>query len=363
MSAKSKFVKNRDRFYRDLSDAFEASESLFKFLDRRRQFCEDQGQEGIANIYDGMIVRMDESSELAHVIGPIVPAIDVLSLSTVDEAPDDEERARILRGLAYSIKRRNEMRKVLWKAISGPLIAAVVTIGLPLQVAFQLPTWDELVPHTQWGTLGEAFYWLCYAIRHYYVLIGAALVGGLYLFIKSFANWSGDTRSKLDAYLPYSIYRDIAASGFLTALAELMATKKPLIASLETLKERATPWMDARIQKTLDYLDDKPGEYAEAFNTSMLSPDLHLSLVTYAERGNARTIDANDAFSEGLVQLGTDGLDQVVESVERNSVWLSLASTVVVVMVILLFYGGNMYITGVVTDRMQDDANATQQAR
>jgi hypothetical protein len=360
MSAVGKFRRTRDGFYRDLADAFEASESLYLFLLRRRDFCAEQGQPAMAHLYESMTERMDTSGDLAHILSDAVPVEDALSLLSIDAAPDDRERARMLRNLALSIKRRREMRKVMWKALSGPMVASPILIVLPLVVSFNMPMYEELLPPAEWGFWGQAFYYLCYAIRVYWYVWAAVLVGAGAWFCRSFASWNGPLRERLDRYVPYSVYRDTAAAGFLTAMAEFMANKTPLVAALDKLKERATPWMAARIQTTLDRLESEPDDYGGAFNTSMLSADLHLRLVTYAERGNARVSDSNDAFAEGLIQLGTEGLDHVVESVEKNAVWLTLVSTAATVLVILVFYGGNTAIGGLISDRMMQDSDEAQ---
>lgn len=360
MSAAGKFIASRDAFYRDLADAFAASESLYLFLVRRRDFCDEQGQAGLARLYDAMIERMDTAGDLAGILAGVIPADDTLSLLSVDAAADDVERARMLRSLALSIKRKREMKKVLWKAMSGPMVASPVLIVLPLVVSFNMPMYEELLAPSEWGFWGQVFYWLCYGIRNYWYVLAALGVAAGVWFYRSFTQWSGTLRSRFDAHIPYSVYRDTAATGFLTAMAEFMANKTPLIAALEKLKERATPWMAARIQITLDRLEEEPDDYAEAFNTSMLSPELHLRLVTYAERGNARVSESNDAFAEGLIQLGTEGLDHVVDSVEKNAVWLTLVSTFATVLVIIVFYGGNTAIGGLISDTLMKETDAVQ---
>lgn len=362
MSAKSKFVNTRDNFYNDLAEAFAAGESLHIFLVRRRDFCIEHGQNGVAAIYDSMIERMDESGELFHVVGPVVPVNDGLSLRSIDSGSSDAERARMLRALAYAIKRKRQMSKILWKAVTGPLIALPIVTILPLIISFQMPVMEDLVPPSKWGVLGGIFYWICYFIRTYCYVIGAALVSGFALFIWSFSNWSGDLRSKFDKYPPYSIYRDLAASGFLSAMAEFMGIRKPLVESLIILKNGATPWMSRRIDKTLENLEERPGDYGYAFATSMLSPELQLRLTTYAERGNsAGSADSagsggNDGFSDGLMKLGTDGLDHVVDSVEKNAVWIGLAATIATVVVIVTFYGGNTLVSSIVSDTLTEEA-------
>jgi type II secretory pathway component PulF len=360
MSAASKFRATRDAFYRDLAEAFAASESLYLFLARRREFCDEQGQSGMAELYEGMIGRMDESSNIADIVGDAVPAEDTLSLLSIDAAENDIERARMLRNLAASIRRRREMTKVLWKALSGPAIAAPIVLVMPVLSAFQMPMYEEMVPPSEWGFWGQIFYWVCYVIRTYWFVIAAGLVAGGVWFHRSFQNWSGPLRSRFDRHLPYSIYRDMAAAGFLTAMAEYMANKTPMVAALEALKERAPPWMAARIEATLDKLEEEPGNYAAAFNSGLLSPELHLRLVTYAERGNSRVSNSNDAFAEGLIQLGTDGLEHVAESVDKNAVWLTLVSTIVTVAVLVVFYGGNTAIGTLISDKFTQEADGLQ---
>ena len=91
----------------------------------------------------------------------------------------------------------------------------------------------------------------------------------------------------------------------------------------------------------------------------MLSPELQLRLSTYAERGNtsnANSNGSNDGFSEGLMKLGTDGLDHVVDSVEKNSVWIGLVATFATAAVIVIFVGGNTLVTTNVSNIMTQDA-------
>jgi hypothetical protein len=356
MSARSKFKASRDAFYLDLAEAIAAGESLFVFLARRQEFCIEQGQKALAEIYGDMIARMDDHTELAEIVGEAVPAEDALSLATVEKQKDDVERARVLRDLAASIRRRNGIRKILVKAVQGPMLAVPAMILLPLLVSFQLPLFDELLPHAEWGTLLEAFWWVCYVIREYWFVLAALAIGGGVWFARSFRNWCSPLRYKLDNHLPYSLYRDLAAAGFLNAMAEYMTNKTPMIAALEDLESRSSPWMAERIAFMLNWLDDHPGEYAEAFDSGLLSPELHLRLVAYAERGNARVSGSNDAFANGLVQLGTDGMNHVTEKVEKGSGYVTLASTIAVVVVLFVFYGGFNSVSNMVSDHYEQEA-------
>ena len=358
MSAKSKFIDTRDIFYNDLAEAFAVGESLHTFLARRRDFLIEHEHTALAGIYSDMIDRMDESGALSHVVGPIMPVNDLMSLRSVDSGLNDESRSRMLVSLAYAVKRKREMKKVLWKAVIGPLIALPIVTMLPLITSFQITVMEELLPPTEWGTFGIIFYWLCYFIRTYCIGIGIAMVCLFALFVWSFENWNNAARSWFDKYPPYSVYRDLSAAGFLGAMAEFMSIKKPLVESLQELMDGASSWMSVRIEQTLENLDERPGDYGNAFNTSMLSPELQLRLATYAERGNASANSSNDAFAEGMMKLGTDGLSHVVDSVEKNAIWLGVGSTVLTVLVILIFSGGNLLVSSTVSDKITQQSEA-----
>lgn len=357
MTVRGKFKKDRDAFYLDLAEAIAAGESLFVFLSRRQEFCVEQGQNALAEVYGEMIARMDDYTELAEILGEAVPEEDALSLATVEKQKNDIERARVLRDLAGSIRRRNAMRKVLMKAVQGPMLAVPAMILLPVLVSFQMPMFDELLPHAEWGTLLEAFWWICYAIREFWFVLAALVAGGIAWFVWSFRNWCSPLRYRLDNHLPYSLYRDLSAAGFLNAMAEYMVNKTPMIAALEDLEARSSPWMAERIGFTLSWLDDRPGEYAEAFNNGLLSPEIHLRLVAYAERGNARVSGANDAFAMGLVQLGTDGMNHVTDKVEKGSGFVTFISAIGVVLVLLVFYGGFNTVANTVSDHYEKEAD------
>jgi type II secretory pathway component PulF len=363
--AASKFKKTRDQFYRDLAEAFEASENLSTFFQRRVTFCEEQGYVRLAALYIEIDLRLEENSELSYVLAGLVPDTDMLSLASVDSAPDDREKAKRLRTLAVTVRRLSEMNKLVTKAVQSPLIALPVVIGLPVVVATQfMPAYAELIPPAEWNLWGKLLYWVSYAIREGWFVLVALAVSSLWWLVRSFRRWTGSRRARFDNHLPYSLYRDAVSASFLRALAQKMVDKTPLVVALTELQGQASPWLAWRIQQALDRLDEVPDDYAGAFRSGLLAPDVHLRLVTYAERGNSRVSGANDAFAAGIVQLGTDGLDYVFERVEANAVWIGVASTAATVATVIFFYGGNVSVGNMISEKMKAQSEFTEnQAR
>lgn len=347
--ARRGFNARRESFYIDLAEAIDDNESITLFLARRRDFCIEQGLSGMRLIYDTMLARLGENEgRLSHVLETIVPAGDLISLAANDHAQDDRNRADDLRALANSIARSRMMFAILRKALAGPAMAAPVIIAFPILIALVfIPQYEAIAPPSEWGSWGRSLYAFSVLLRTHGVLVATLVPAAVFAFVKSFTLWRGSLRRKLDRHLPYSLYRDFVGTSFLTALARLTKARVGIAEALATLEEKATPWLAWHIGQIRDNLQTKPDDYAAAFDTGLLAPDIHLRLVTYAERSRGD-------FSEGLTRLGTDGLMYVHASVERSGARLTVASLFLAVAVLAYFYGGNTMITRTVSHLVQD---------
>ena len=311
--AKREFNARRESFYTDLAEAIEDSESITLFLSRRRDFFVQQRLTGMRLIYETMLERLDENEgKLSHLLGKVVPPGDLIALSANENAIEDKDRAGGLRSLAWSISRSGLMFGVLRKAVAGPLLASPVIIAFPIFVALVfVPQYESIVSPDQWSLWGRLIYHFSVALRNYGFFFAIVAPLSLFAFIKSFSIWRGRLRRKADRYLPYSLYRDFKSTDFLTALALLTKTNVGIEEALTILGSNASPWLAWHIEQIRANLQDAPDDYAGAFNTGLFSPDIHLRMVTYAER-------ARGNFSEGLTRLGTDGLEYVHANVEKG---------------------------------------------
>ncbi|MBK4736084.1 hypothetical protein [Noviherbaspirillum pedocola] len=351
--ARRGFNARRESFYIDLAEAIDDNESITLFFAQRRDFCVAQGLSGMRLIYDTMLLRLNEKEgRLSHVLEPIVPSGDMVSLAANDHAQDDRNRADDLRSLATSITRGRMMFAILRKALAGPAMAAPVIIAFPILIAlFFIPQYEAIAPPSEWGRWGRSLYAFSMLLRTHGVLLAAMAPAGAYAFFKSFSLWRGSLRKRFDRHLPYSLYRDFVGTSFLTALARLTKARVGISEALAILEEKATPWLAWHIGQIRDNLQARPDDYAAAFDTGLFAPDIHLRLVTYAERSRGD-------FSEGLTRLGTDGLVYVHASVERSGSRLTVAALLVAVAVLAYFYGGNTMISRNVSQIVQERTDA-----
>lgn len=354
--AKQSFNARRESFYTDLAEAIEDNESITLFLTRRRDFCTQQRLYGMRHLYETIIERLDENEgRLSHILGPIVPPGDLVALAANENAIDDRDRSHGLRSLALSISRSRLMFAMLRKAVAGPALAAPIIIAFPVFIALVfVPQYETIISPDQWSLWGRMIYRFSVILREYGLVLAALLPLAMFSFIKSFTTWRGRLRSRFDRVLPYSLYRDFKSTDFLTALALLTKTNVGIEEALDILQARATPWLSWHIDQIRTNLQSEPDDYAGAFDTGLFSPDIHLRLVTYAER-------ARGNFSEGLSRLGTDGLEYVHANVEKGGTKLTMLSVMLAISVLAFFYGGNSMIARNITNLVQEQQDVMPQ--
>lgn len=352
-NARKAFQKERESFYDDLAEAIGDKENVKDFLTSQQALCRKNGKDGLAKLYGVMLTRMDEEEgKFSHILEPIVPLSDLLSLAAIDQTHADDDRVASFRFLAQNIRNTRMMRATLLKSMITPIVVTPVIIAFALIISlFFVPEYVKVASPDKWPLIGQILYGISYSITNYGILIGAASVALCYGFAWTFPNWTGERRAKWDNYFPYKLYRDYQSANFLVALASLMQAKKTLVEALNLLKEQANPWLTWHIRKILQNLDDTPDDYSSAFDTGVLSTELHMRLSNYARRSS---------FTAGLTRLGTDGINHVRMSVEKSSSKMNLIAIFVTVFVILFFYGGNLMIGSATRKMMMQEVSAIQ---
>lgn len=342
------FNGSRDKFYHDLAEAVDDGESVAVFLASARDFCVENNRPGHARIYETLLRRMNEKEgRMSHFLRTVVPEGDLLSITAIDSAPQ-KLKGSGLRDLAAMVKAGKLMRKKFRKALVVPSIMLPVIIAFAFLNAEQVPILQKMLPDTsKWPPIGHALMFASDAITNHGMEMAIGATVAFTIFIRSFPRWTSPFRRRLDRYLPYRIYRESESANFLTSLATLLKNGKILVEALAQMRENASPWMRWHIEKILHNLDIWPGDYAKAFDTALLSPELHMRLTAYARRGGD--------FSAGLVRLGTDGLEHVNESVDSTAAKLQFVSIIAATAAILFFYGGGAVLNDSITKTVKQE--------
>lgn len=333
--ALSAFRKKREAFYRDLAEAIDDGESVSTFLANTLDFCRRFKMVGRKMIYATMLRRMnDEEGRMSHFLKTIVPDSDLLALTTIDNLRGDEERANNLRVLADTIESQKAMGKVVRNALIPALSMSPAVVLFIYMTAVQVPIYEQVIPDlSKWPGIGLMLRAVANMIKFYALESSAILFLLGYGFWQSFHRWYGPSRVKYGSWGPYRLYRQAVSAKLFVSLASLLKGKKGLVESLEQLRKRASPYLRWHLTKILNNLNEHPDDYAAAFDTGLLSREIHLRLTTYARRSN---------FETGLIRIGTESYAHVIEDVRGTATQVAIWSTALTIGVIGFFYGGNV---------------------
>lgn len=350
----SQFNKNREGFYDDVAEAIQDKESIKLFLLNTKAHLDLHNQSVKAIVYSELISKLsnDASWKFCDMLSGIVPQSDMLILAANDKAGSEEDLVEGFRFLANSIRNMKVLKSTVLKALYTPMLVFPVMITFLLIIALNfIPENESILSHEHWLPRDQVLYWISYAIIHFGFYILAGVLALSYLYWYSFGAWRGELRVKFERIpvigTPYVIYRDYNAANFLTALASLLKAKVDLVSALESLKENSSMWMAWHINRVLDNLRISANDPTNAFDTGLLSPEIHLRLSNFVRR--------KQNFHEGVMRIGIEGIQYVNKEVEKSSIKLNVASLLLTVIVVLSLQITNLSISYTINRYMKQE--------
>lgn len=168
-------------------------------------------------------------------------------LAFVSTGMANGQLASTLRRAAFVVSNLKEIRVGMLSLIY-PVFLLMSTFGMVYATGtLMLPMMEKLTPREQWtGAL-----WLTGQLAdielNYGLLLISALVAVVGFTVWSMANLTGPARRRLDAFMPWSIYRDLQGVTFLINHAALTRAGISPKESLTTLNRFASPWLQERL--------------------------------------------------------------------------------------------------------------------
>jgi len=336
--SRSAFNARREEFYVDLSEAIRDRETLHTFLSNAFKFSTKYKMHGYAQVMGIMLLRFQhEEGRLSHMLKTIVPDEDLLSIAAIEGLAGNSERADGFLRLAQQIERTKAMKGALIKSVMTSVILMPVILGFAFLNTKKIPAYERMVSdRTRWPPIGQLLGWISDVMTSRALELAGVLLVLVLLFIWSFKHWHGRLRSRVDAVLPYSLYRDANNTDFLLNMAGLLRSGKQLVEALHLLNGYASPWLRYHINTILHRLNTVPDDYAHAFDTGLFSPGVHLRMVTYGRR------DKN--FSSAFIRLGTSSVDYVHRQLLKTGRRLSSVTVTGSMLLLGFFYFGD-YVT------------------
>lgn len=218
-----------------------------------------------------------------------------------------------------------QIRQTMWGAISEPLMDFVILIATMVYVS----VW--FVPQMTFGQnpardwTGTA--WWLWATSWFIASWGwlvAALAGvGCYLALASLSGapirlpgtervlvggFIGRLRDRADQYVPWSLYRDMAAADALLSFGVLLSTGVPLVESLMRLQRWASPYVREKLRRTVVGMGQGQSDQ-EVWNVGLVSPERAVSIAILSK---------TPRFKEAVVEMGEKLVGDTQRSIEAR---------------------------------------------
>ncbi|EDZ3529584.1 type II secretion protein F [Salmonella enterica subsp. arizonae] len=263
--------------------------------------------------------RMAESESVNAVFTGLVPKEE---MSVIFSSEKSGSLSSGFRGLAEMISYRKKLTASIIKAISFPLImlvlALVVISGYAVKV---FPAFERVVDTQRWPSVTQVLY-----------SFGSSLYNGLWIYFLIFVvamyilimiiinNFTGNFRNKfLDRIIPFSIYKKMACSLFISNLSSMLRNKVPINDSLVVLSQNANRWLYTHINTMLDNMS-RGEAYKDALNTGLLGKEEILNVSLYSDL---------PSFSDVLAAVALKSQKDLALAIARLSSLLKSLSTLV----------------------------------
>ncbi|HAK4778123.1 TPA: type II secretion protein F [Salmonella enterica] len=212
--------------------------------------------------------------------------------------------------IVTTLKFEQQLRSQLIKAVSFPLImlclALVVIGGYAVKV---FPAFEKVISTNRWPMVTQVLYSFGTALYHglwIYILVAFVMVVIIIRVVMS--NVTGGLRNKLlDRVLPFSAYKRMSSSLFLSSLSSMLRNNIPLNESLDVIRLNANRWM--RYHLALMQNNMALGQpYGRAMDTGLLGASELLNISLYSSL---------PSFFDVLQAVSERAKKDISESIER----------------------------------------------
>jgi type II secretory pathway component PulF len=178
-----------------------------------------------------------------------VPQAEQMIVMAGEQSGRLESALRSVTGIVMSGRR---IRNAIVSGLAYPVaLMAMMVAYLYLFGARLVPQFAAIEDPERWHGTARMLYGVSLFVQACLpecLLVAVLLVA---LVVWSMPRWSGRLRSRFDEFAPWSLYRLMVGSSFLTAFASMQAAGFTVEKSLAQLADHAKPWLRERIDDTL----------------------------------------------------------------------------------------------------------------
>ncbi len=200
---------------------------------------------------------------LAEALSGLMPAVDC-HLIRIGQQSGVEALEQTLRDLARLGRFLQQSRQLVWSTLSAALLAWSVLMGvllaIPLFTAPRIAQAFQSLPLASHGAQAQRFFAVAGWLEQYLLFVLLAGSGLLLAGVMSLPRWSGLVRRRLDAWMPWRLYRNLQSMRFLSLLA-VVARKRTQVSvalrrCIEVQQTWANPWLAAHLDQMLRHIDN-----------------------------------------------------------------------------------------------------------
>jgi type II secretory pathway component PulF len=222
------------------------------------------------------------------------------------------------------LRARSETIRQLRKALTYPIISLIIVCGLVVMLSVAvLPEVARLVPPSKWTPLGRTVIESGDFIVHYGIFVLLIIGGAIYMVVRSFSSLTGEIRSQLDEFPPWSFYRAYQAATFMQNLSLLLRCGLMFKDALNLIARHSSPYVAWHVRQML-YRLARP-EISRSAGTgasaNAMALDTGLILDKYVRR--MRLISQTSEFENALDRLGRRTTKDVTELMDSVRMFLS----------------------------------------
>lgn len=322
--------KQRFYLYQFCADMIKADLPLYDSIVKLQTEGKGLLGRGFTKKLQQFLAKMATTESVSGVFEGFVPKVE---LGVIFSSERSGSMAEGFLSIVDTMKFEQKLRSQLIKAITFPLImlslALVVIAGYAVKV---FPAFEKVIPTSKWPQITEVLY-----------SFGNQLYAGLwikllFLFIllvicirTMMHNLTGRIRNNLlDRLVPFSSYKRMSSSLFLTSLSAMLRNKVALNESIEVIALNANRWM----RHHLDIMQNNMAmgqPYGKAMDTGLLGATEILNISLYSSL---------PSFYDVLQAVSEKAQKDIAENIEKLSgVLRSLATLVLGGCVIWVFAG------------------------
>ncbi len=220
-------------------------DALKSIKDRRGPSSQDPM--GLA--LEDWISHLNNGRRLSQAISDWVPNDERMLIDAGEQAGKLDET---LEQVCVSIISKKNIRSALLSGLTYPLILALMAIGVLLLFSYKIiPEFGKIVPDEKWTGVGRVMIRIADFTQSWIIWILAAGLLLVIVFFMLLPRWSDGLRSRLDRYIPFSVYRMLHGTTWMISLAALVNSGVRVENALIQLAESGSPWLKARTQSCL----------------------------------------------------------------------------------------------------------------